>query len=248
MVPVRKALLIISGGDSECQIPAQRIRRFLFSPMGGGWLPSEIHTLINPDITTLTTILGEMNGDYTMTFFVGPSFYDDSRRRFLMVNPMDFIQADELINAAPRQLLLIDALTHNSDLPIYATGTAYERIVARNVYSRWLERTPPGIVSLQADDTPSDFDPGFLTQLLLSIGAPNATTDRPLFKTILGVGLTMNHLYRRMGLEPRFVLTASGNPGMPFGLVLPHGVNIPRVPARQAAFRKLFDLLFNTEI
>lgn len=247
MVPVRKALLIISGDVSECQIPAQRIRRFLFSPMGGGWLASEIHTLINPDLTLLSNTLKGINGDYTMTFFIGPSFHDAAKRKFLMVNDADFIHVDELMNDSPRQLLLLDVLTHARDLPLYATGTTYERIVARNLYSRWLERAPAGTVTLHTNHESSAMDTGFLTQLLLSIDAPDATTFQPRFKSILQVGLTMNSNYRKIGLNSELVFATSGNPGLPFGLVLPQQAKTTApVQSTQAAFKKLFGLLFNT--
>ena len=250
MVPVRKALLIISGNDSESQIPAQRIRRFLLSPMGGGWRPSEITTLLNSSLTALTTSIEKMEADYSLTFFVGPTFADSANNKFLIVNETDYVQLNELISSSKRQLIVTDVITQAAFMPIFSIGSEYERIVSRNLYSQWIERSPAGLVTVQAEPTHSPVDPGFLTQLLLSIDSPLKELRQPIYKSILSAGIDLNRSYKKMGLQPHITFQTQGNPALPFGLVLPfnNGSTYNKPAMSQTTFRKFFGLLFNNEI
>jgi hypothetical protein len=93
----------------------QRFERFLLSPYGGAWRPSEIMKLVDPRVRDVAAaLLASSLADYTLFTFSGHGWYlvDDEtgegETMLCMASPRD-IPETALISQCPRQLVIIDA-------------------------------------------------------------------------------------------------------------------------------------------
>lgn len=224
----RQALLISApegghqaGGNSDLAAT----RNFLLSPRGGAWAAHEIHVLDNPSVEDITTRVAEMNAHYTITYFSGTSFGDESGNRFLVLSG-DFIRDTELLNRSEKQLVLVDTCPDNfTGEVINFTGKPNEFELARKMYDKWIERCEPGQMIMHAREanTPVHGQGGLFTQKLLQLGSRVPPVQNKFnLKSILAAGHEMPQLSGENGacLGPE-ISYSNGNIKLPFAMAMP---------------------------
>lgn len=221
----RKALLISApeftqtGRNSDLETT----RNFLLSPRGGAWAAHEITVLDNPTVEETTAAVLTMQADYTITYFSGSSFYDDTGNRFLVLSG-DFICDTDLLNNSKKQLVLVDTCPEVfSKEIIHFTGKPNEFELARKMYDKWIERCEPGQMIMHAVEKGGSGSAGIFTRKLLQLAARvPAVENRFNLKSILAAGHEVPTLLEKEGLSSGPEISYSnGNAKLPFALAMP---------------------------
>ena len=227
----RKALLISAPGAAATYLNAvnsdlETTRNFLLSPRGGAWANHELVLLNNPRISDIADAVGEMNADYTITFFSGKSFGDGSGNRFLILNDEDFIRDTELLNDSDKQLVLVDSCPESfTEEVIHFVGKPDEFHLARRMYDKWIERCEAGQVIMHANNsrTVPEKNGGVFTQKLLQVASKIPAVENKFnLKSILAAGHEVPAILKDDGEESSPDISYSrGNLKLPFAMALP---------------------------
>jgi hypothetical protein len=229
---VRKALLISAPGtnrkqNTERNADLEATRQFLLSPNGGTWYEEEICVLDNPDLKALAKAVKEMQADYTITFFLGKGFPDKNGKHFLILEEGDFFEDTELLNASPKQVVIVDGLREEYIKVIAPKGLrAHENDHARKMYDRWIMNCDPGQLIMHATEQSTmslAHKAGVFTRKLLQVATSIAPTkDKFNLKSILATGHETPDLLLEEGFDEGPAITYSnGNIKLPFAMALP---------------------------
>ena len=249
----RKALLICSSssaGHNINNLPAEleATRQFLLSPIGGAWQEEEITIVLAASEKSLLAEVLNAEADYNITCFFGKSFPSKDKRHFLILNDNTFIEDVDLLNASPRQLVLVDDEGGTETIFIQAeAGDPVELRKARSMYDKWIEMSGEGKVIMHSGDESTVQRPkhkaGLFIRKLLQVASSIApTSERYQLKNILSAGQETPDLLLELGFEEGPVITWSqGNIRLPFAMALPLPPHLLPVPVG-ARFRSGFDI------
>lgn len=229
---LRKALLISAPGigsrnGSGLNSDLLATRNFLLSPPGGAWKDDEITVLDNPTLKEMLSAVGDMQADYTITFFLGKSFHDSSGNHFLVLREGDYCQDTELLNYSEKQLVLVDAWREFYGEPPKYSPHPGDLDKARRMYDKWIQGSAGGQVimhGIEGDTLYSNNNSGgIFTQKLLHVACNVPPVENRFnLKSILAAGHETPALMQGEGLEEGPSITyAQGNIRLPFALALP---------------------------
>jgi hypothetical protein len=220
----RKALLISapSGAQKSHDQNAdlEMTRSFLMSPRGGAWAAHEIVVVNNPGVGEVLDKVGEMNADYTITWFSGKTFSDTQANRFLVLKG-DFIRDTDLLNNSKKQLVLVDTCPELFDREVIQfIGKPNEFELARKMYDKWIESCGAGQVIMhgRAQGTGR---PGVFTHSLLELASRVPSIENRFnLKSILAAGHEVPQLLEQEGSGPE-ISYSNGNIKLPFAMAMP---------------------------
>lgn len=180
----RKAILIGCAGPSANFLRGVKkdianVSRFLRSNKGGAWLENEIITLADPTAANALSIVESTFADYVLVYFSGHGFTDDRNNSRMLSLRNGNIPDWFLLNASPRQIIIIDACRNFSapglgGAPEFGDQVDhFEGVSTYELFSEYISNSPAGKLIIHATqpgeysyDSPSG---GLFTQALLHI-------------------------------------------------------------------------------
>ncbi len=180
----RKAILIGCPGPSTNFLRGVKkdianMSRFLLSDKGGAWLENEIITLPDPKAVDALSIVESALADYVLIYFSGHGF-TDNRNNSRMLSLRDGNIPDWfLLNASPRQIIIIDAC-RNFSAPSLGGAPEFgdqvdhfEGVATYELFSEYISNSPAGKLIIHATQpgkySYDSLSGGLFTQALLHI-------------------------------------------------------------------------------
>jgi hypothetical protein len=115
----------------------EKYREFLLSPLGGAWKPEEITTLRNPSATKVASKASALTGaDYGFVLFSGHGCHR-GKSTWVLLNPSEEIDADQLRIGAPRQTLIVDCCRKTVTEPLYEVLAKAHRMAPAYLHPGW---------------------------------------------------------------------------------------------------------------
>jgi hypothetical protein len=246
----RKAVLIVSPGKGNNFLPGAKkdpinVKEFLKSESGGAWYDEEIVILNDPSYFEVQQTVDGAIADYVFVYYSGHGYTDAEKNRMLCLRDYN-ISDTTLLNASPRQLVVIDACRNFAGEGlgeiIFPEPEFYyfEGSPARDIFTTYIENSPVGKLIVHGTrsghysyDSPTG---GMFTSALLSVSARINAPVTYLPATIKSVLSHVPSVLEEKGNSQRpSIAYQLGNMTVPFAIGVPRGVyrrQVRKIPQR----------------
>lgn len=242
--PLRLAIIIGAFGKGRNFLPGVgidilRMKDYLLSPRGGGWLDNEIK-IIQPasvsDIINMVVQVSYVCPEYVFIYFSGHGYTDpDSAKRYINLHDGVLHDRQLLLPSVVKQLIIIDACgtflgSRISGIPEYGdpclnfTGDS----AARDLFNQWIVKSHAGKIIYHAaspGESAVEENGGIFTKAFLDATSLRKSKSlRPVF--LDEILQTVNNLIVDRGYDQKpQVVYRTGNIKVPVAIQIPVNEN-----------------------